>query len=272
MPASPFATRVIFQNLQDSPLGRVSLAGTIRHGAGTPSNTMRILGSFALVYLSEGAGMFRDAAGHAERLRPGNLITVFPDIPHRYGPEPNEDWSETYLVFSGPAFDLWRRSGLLDPSRPVRHFEPVAYWQRRLIGVVEPAEESSLSHVCRLQTLLSDFATAEKAGPADHDWLARARSLLEPADPVTPVNWGEVTEELDVSYEAFRKRFARLAGISPARFHARRVIDRACEKLRDRHLSSRQVASACGFCDEFHFARRFKQLVGLTPCEFRRRL
>ena len=50
----------------------------------------------------------------------GYLIFVFPDLAHRYGPGPDETWTEMYLVFNGPVFALCAsqtmRFGFAEPS------------------------------------------------------------------------------------------------------------------------------------------------------------
>jgi AraC-like DNA-binding protein len=73
-------------------------------------------------------------------------------------------------------------------------------------------------------------------------------------------------------YDRFRRRFTRLAGTPPARYRVQRLIDRACELMQLGVLTDKQIASELGFCDPFHFSRRFKQLVGCSPRQFRLRL
>jgi len=38
------------------------------------------------------------------------------------------------------------------------------------------------------------------------------------------------------------------------------------------NLTDRQIAERLGFCDEFYFSRRFKQLTGRSPRQFREEL
>ena len=100
-------SRLLIKHSLDSPLGRASLAGSARHSAGVPFASMRILGSYALVYVVGGSGRYADARGVEQKVAAGDLITVFPEIAHAYGPGPREHWDETYIVFDGPVFDLW---------------------------------------------------------------------------------------------------------------------------------------------------------------------
>ena len=168
-----------------SPLGAISVAGFIRHSQGLPAHPLRTLGSYALVYVIDGGGRYRDASGLTRSVRAGDLLLVFPDLPHTYGPEAGGHWTEWYVVFGGPVFDLWRRSGLLDPTEPVRHLEPVEAWSHRFATLLgEPAGGngevgSPLLEVCRLQELLGAALTDAGDRGEEAAWLARAKALLE---------------------------------------------------------------------------------------------
>ena len=39
-----------------------------------------------------------------------------------------------------------------------------------------------------------------------------------------------------------------------------------------KQLSGKEIAEHLGFSDEYHFSKRFKQVTGLPPSEFRRRM
>lgn len=241
-----------------------------------PWKDMRILGSYALVYLLEGTGRFVDALGTDRALSPGDIWLLFPDVAHAYGAGRQQPWGEVHVVFDGPVFDLWRRQGLLDPANPIHRLEPIPFGLRMIERCLGPTSDELdvVERICQLQSFLAEVLTAGRAATmseADRLWLEKARDLLQrPADdgPRVPE---AVAGELGVSYAGFRKRFARLAGVPPARYRTRVAIDRACALLQG-GLSLKQIAQRCGFCDEFHFSRRFKQVLGISPREFRRRL
>ncbi|MEI8196996.1 MAG: AraC family transcriptional regulator [Phycisphaerae bacterium] len=271
----PIHTQLRFQTADQSPLGRVRLAGFVRNSAGIGQDTMRTFGSYAFVYLLEGKGRFSDARGTDCPVTAGDLMVVFPDIAHCYGPVGDLDWTEFYIVFDGPVFDLWRTRGLLEPAEPVWHLEPIAYWRAAMEQVVaEGLPVSMLERVGRLQCLQSEMVAAQRgARPGEEtQWLRRAQQLLQEGVPRNCADLEQVAAALDMSYEGFRKRFARLAGMPPARYRNQLLIDEACRLMQGRQMSIKRVARACGFCDEFHFSRSFKRVVGVTPSDFRRRL
>jgi AraC-like DNA-binding protein len=275
-PPSQNATRLVCNNTAIPPIGGVSMAGFIRDSAGISASPMRILGRYAVVYVLHGRGIYRQAGGASVAVRPGDLITVVPDVPHAYHPNPGQRWDEFYIVFDGPAFHPWRDAGLIGAGeKAVRHLEPIEYWLRRLVAAAGDSIggdlAAGLAGVCRMQQLLADIVTANDL-PEDRAWLARARAMIDDEVAHAGADLAAVAGRLDMGYDAFRKRFRKLAGQSPGRYCAGRVMDRACDLLADPNATLREVAEGCGFCDEFHFSRRFKQMVGMPPTEFRRRL
>src|SRR5688572_21068410 len=117
-------TSLVIQTPWESPIGRFTQAGYLEANRGLRRTTMRVLGSYGLVYLIGGAGVFRDALGTDQPVRAGNLLVLFPDIGHTYGPAEGQTWSEVYICFDGPIFDVWRKQALLlDASRPIRQLQ-----------------------------------------------------------------------------------------------------------------------------------------------------
>lgn len=257
-------------------LGRITLSGLTRRAGSTGMPAMRVFGSYALVYAFEGRAFYQDANGMAAAVRPGDIILVFPELGHRYGPVPGESWSEFYLCFEGPVFDLWRETGILDSSRPVHHVEPVDYWLKRFQSVRGDGRAfgpmAAAMEVCRLQQAMAEALASEAAGalaPGDLNWVSRACALLE-RDLTHEWSMPAVARQLGTSYESFRKRFTRLVGVSPARYRETRIIEQACRLMQETDLMNKEIADRLGFCDEFHFSHRFKQLTGRSPRAFRR--
>jgi AraC-like DNA-binding protein len=254
-------------------IGAITLAGALADSRGCGSPKMRILGSYALVYLLAGSGRYVDAAGTDRAVSAGDLLVLFPELAHRYGPGQGERWREVYLVFEGPVFDLWRQHGLLVPEQPVRRLEPINYWLPRLAAVVgaspSPEPGAALAEVCRLQTLLAEAIAA--VSESSDAWAQQARRLLEADDPAEAAVH-VVANRMHLSPDAFRKRFTRALGISPHRYRSARLIERACRLMQAGELTDQQIADRLGFTDPSHFSRRFSQIMGRSPREFRRQL
>lgn len=262
----------------DSAMGGITLAGQLRASAGIGHAAMRVLGSYAVVYLLGGSGEFGDALGQRRDVRAGDLLLLFPEVPHFYGPRSGETWDEIYFVFQGPVFDQWRAAGLLDPREPVWHAEPVAAWHRRFEAVgAGPGGGvgATLLELARLLGVLADFRAASRAvrEPGARGapvWLEAGCRQLERVD-VAP-DWEALAAQAGLSYERWRKRFAELKGVPPARYRMLRLIDRACVLLAGGEKPLKDIAGELGFCDEFHFSKLFKQRTGLAPSAYRRQM
>jgi len=117
----------------------LQLAGALRDTPGIDPKAMRILGSYSFIYMIKGKGYYVDANGHQADLRSGDLVVIFPELAHAYGPKVSNSWDQLYCVFNGPHFDYLRKSGLFNPQHPVWHVEPVDYWHLRFMDVVGDA-------------------------------------------------------------------------------------------------------------------------------------
>lgn len=262
-----------------TPVGRILLAGSLRSSRGIGSDSMRILGSYALVLLVEGSGVYRDARGKNLLLKSGNLLHIFPDLPHAYGPGPGEHWNEVYVVFEGPIFTTLREHRLLSAEQPVDRIDDVMAEYDRLRTLFHPSTRPGPGHDQVtfggfLETLFAFTADRGSDAPRREmdPTMVNAMNLL--ATP-TEGQWlpsEEIATRLGLSPETFRKRFARAVGIPPARFQKQKKIERACAALYQGSLSLKQLASDLGFFDEFHFSKAFKQVVGQSPSAYRKRL
>lgn len=261
--------------------GELQLAGVLRNVAGIDPASMRVLGSYALILMVAGRGYYSDARGTSRALGPGDVVLVYPEIAHAYGPEAGGEWTQLYFVFAGPQFDLWRASGLLRPERPVVSLGAPEYWQQRLMSVLqnEPREGTQTGVALRslgrfLEVLAEMIATGDDAArrPEQDTWLEKSLRLLGHRSAKGWPTPQQVSRDVGLSYENFRKRFVQLSGESPGQYQKRRRLEWACAAIYQGEHTMKQIADELGFCDVFHFSKAFKKVVGTTPSEYRRRV
>lgn len=265
-------SRLVLQSSIESKLGGVSLAGYIRDGRGIPLTRMRTyLDNFALVYLLEGSGRMKVGNLPILKCRAGDLLFIHPDTPHGYGPASGENWSEFYIVIHGPAIDLWRKTGLLNPQFPIQRLRHIRRWLPQLEAIVSPnlpdTVKGMLQRICLLQKFLADITEEVKPPSNAISWLEPAMDLLATRQSMPPA---AIARSIGLSYRTFRKEFSNRVGMPPGRYRLVRLIEQAKELMTERNLSNKQIAETLGFCDEFHFSRRFRKIAGKSPRTYRR--
>jgi len=67
----------------------------------------------------------------------------------------------------------------------------------------------------------------------------------------------------------FARQFKQSAGVTPHYYLIRSRIERARELLAGTDLSLSEIAFATGFSDQSHLTRHFRQMIGMTPGQFR---
>jgi AraC-like DNA-binding protein len=238
----------------------------------------RTLNAFAAVYLDGGGGIFESGPTGRREVRSGTLFVLFPGVAHFYGPRERERWREYWAIFDGFIPERYRRTGLLDPTRPffrlgqdaalIRRWRECLYLaeSRRPRRAQELAEKffALLGHV---------FANARRPGegePARQRAVEGVIALMEEQLDRASFPLEDCAARFFMSYSALRKRFREATGLSPARYFARMKMRAARAQLLATGDSVKEIGARLGFPDPYHFSRRFKQLVGLSPQHFRR--
>jgi AraC family transcriptional regulator len=79
----------------------------------------------------------------------------------------------------------------------------------------------------------------------------------------------EMAQSVELSTAHFSRMFRKSTGESPHHFVLRHRIERAKAMLRAAEARVLDVAVACGFKTQQHFARVFRRMCGVSPTEYR---
>lgn len=77
-----------------------------------------------------------------------------------------------------------------------------------------------------------------------------------------------LARECNISEIYFRKIFTEEYKLSPKQYLIEVRINKAKQLLTDGFLKTNAVASQCGFTNQYHFSRIFKEKTGFTPTEY----
>lgn len=274
-------TRLLLRPVK-SALGTIRLGGVNQggFGVGRPPGPRRTLTCYGFVYILNGSGIYSGGKSRPVNVTKGDLVVFFPGRPHQCGTRLNEYWDELWFEFEGPAFDLMRQTGLMDPQRPVHHTENCDHWFRRIFQIIPPLHLRERTppqvvvsrFVAVLTEILADSEAPDEAPAPRDDWVTAACELLTAHEGNSGFDPAAVAHKLGFSYETFRKKFRDAVGFSPGRYHLDSRIDRAAALLHQGRHTVKEIAEQLEFCDEFYFSRCFKRRFGQSPRAFRQRV
>ena len=114
-----------------------------------------------------------------------------------------------------------------------------------------------------IETALAERLLAAEPPPADIDWawrrLTRARGRVRVA---------ELAAEVGCSRKHLAARFREHVGLPPSVVVRLLRFGRAVEMLSSRHAAIGDVAYACGYYDQAHLDRDFRDFAATTPTAF----
>ena len=212
--------------------------------------------------------------------KPGNCMCIAEDLRHCIT-----------LVPPNPGVSRWSHArfrilGSVDPLRTLTLPPVITGATASAIGdlneaLVPLAQPRDLAEVARRQALgfrlMELVASCGQPRPEGIE-LLRSAERLAPVLAAVETDLGH--DRLDLS------RLARIAGLSPSRFHAvfraafgrslvehihHRRVEKACALLQASGMSVDEIALACGHPDVRYFRRLFKRHAGMTPLAYRAR-
>lgn len=102
-------------------------------------------------------------------------------------------------------------------------------------------------------------------------WQERRAKEIMAARLSSNLTIAQVAAECRLTPSHFARAFRKSTGLAPQRYLMHLRVAEAKNLLAGQHLSLSDIALTCGFGDQSHFTRIFRQLVGDSPGAWRRR-
>jgi AraC-like DNA-binding protein len=233
----------------------------------------RVLKEYQLISVTQGGGVLdTEAARH--RIYKGDVLVLTPGMWHRYRPDEETGWYESWIGFNGAMVEQLFKAQHFQ-ERAVVHLRPdlslkAEYREAaRLVREAQAGMQQRLAAV--VMGMLAKVYTATIPATRRSD---RADNLIDLAverlRTGPEVSLEGLAAELEVSYSWFRRKFCEHVGMSPHQYRLHLQATRAQTLLRTTELSVREIAGQTGFQTEQYFCRLFKRHTGRTPLEFRK--
>ncbi len=115
--------------------------------------------------------------------------------------------------------------------------------------------------------LVQNYAVSRpqfKAGGLSRSQLARVMDYMQ-ANLAEDVSILDLATLTGMSESHFSRCFKRSVGVSPYRYLMQQRVERAKRLLERQAMSISAVALECGFANQTHLTKVFRQMVGVTP-------
>jgi AraC family transcriptional regulator len=100
-------------------------------------------------------------------------------------------------------------------------------------------------------------------------WVKRADEILRERFD-RPLSLLELSSELNIHWAHLSREFRRYFRCNFSQYVRKVRVEKSLALLRKTDLSIAEIALTCGFSDQSHFNRCFKEFTGITPRAFRR--
>jgi len=101
-------------------------------------------------------------------------------------------------------------------------------------------------------------------------WQARRTLAYIEANLASKMEIDDLANLVALSRSHFSRAFKRSLGFSPMEYVVVRRVERAKAMISGTREPLAEVALACGFADQAHLNRRFREIVGISPGRWRR--
>jgi AraC family transcriptional regulator of arabinose operon len=231
-----------------------------------------------LILCTNGRGRSR-VGTVVDDIRAGQVVILPPNMGHSYGADPDEPWSIFWVHFAGTVVapllaQLDASSFRLTP--PEEAFREMCRLFRRCQALLETGHTLrsalAVSHFLRAIVGCSLFVGNHPIAPrrtGDTNALGGCLQLMQ-RNPDRSLSLSRLARTVHLSPSRFSAVFRARMGESPGHYHLRLRMQNAARLLDSSVRSVQEIAEACGYSDSYYFSRLFKQIMGLSPRNYRR--
>ena len=269
------------------------VAGVVRciaHGFPTPLARWHFHDEYELhlIVATSGKAFVGDWIGP---FQPGHLVLCGPRLPHNWISLdlPEGGVAERDLVIQFPHEPLARAAQAIPELAEVMPLLERARHGIEFFGLSERAHAHWLGvkrargvrRFAAFCDFLADLAqctdyrllsNVQMQGEDDDTGLERINAIVDriTGDVAKPLSAGDMAAELGMTESRFSRFFRRATGNSFTDFVNRIRVNRACQLLMETDRLVTHICYEVGFNNVANFNRRFLEIKGMTPTEFRR--
>ena len=232
-------------------------------------------------YIISGQGFLEANAkkGAARRydLEAGQGFLITPGQINTYSADQLQPWKYVWLEFDGLRVAEYLNEAGLSAAHPV--YQPKTAGQAErvrdiMLYMTDHAKASPLhliGHLCLFLDALIQTSSARRE-PRETQlrdfYIQEAVSYME-LNYQRELTVEEIAGACQLNRSYFSKLFKEKKGCPPQEFLIRLRLTKAAELMKQSTVSIGDISASCGYPNQLHFSRAFKQRYGVSPREWR---
>ena len=228
--------------------------------------------NFLMHYVIAGKGEYA-ANGVTYEIEEKQAFFIFPDEVVRYVADEADPWHYVWVEFRGEdCADYLKKAGVTkeNPVLAVTSESELLDAVRRMPKYMGLGDAENLRSTALLFDLFSALLTEKEKGSENAYFLQATEYIRQNLS--SPATVEEVAAAVGLSRKYLFAVFKRSCGQSPKEYILDYKIKSACDLLANPNLSIQTVAYSVGYADALLFSKQFKNRIGASPSEYRKKL
>jgi AraC-like DNA-binding protein len=238
----------------------------------------RILDEYQIIYITSGHGIFESTSAGIIQIEPGSILFLFPYEWHRFKPAQEEGWEENWIGLNGKLINKLIKNNFLSKANPILKIgiqEQILALYEEIILLVKhehPGYQAQVSGAALhlIGMVYSFYRQKTLALNTTNDDLIKQAIQKIRNHIYSTLTIAELSQEMNMSYSAFRKAFKQYTGLAPNQYLLHLKIDKAKSLLSMSTKSIKEIAFELGFESPSYFSKIFKIKTKISPEKFRK--
>ncbi|HHY82411.1 MAG TPA: AraC family transcriptional regulator [Clostridiales bacterium] len=235
------------------------------------------LANYLLMYTIEGSGYLK-YLDEEYTLNPGQAVVIYCANYQYYRTLGETSWSFKWVHFDGTAASEYYEL-LNGDSLSVVNISHMLHFEEMLDKLYSHVQINDLPSDVRISNILTSILSEliiDKFSPANNEKFQKYRIEINKAVSYIGENYmkkitlNDMMESVYISKYHFSRIFKCYMGVSPYEYLIHFRVNKAKELLKGTQLTVSEIAASVGFDDVNNFIRKFKEIVGSTPYNYKK--
>jgi AraC-like DNA-binding protein len=227
------------------------------------------------IYVLNGYGHFQ-IEGKTTSFKAPTLLVCHPKDQGYFEVESPEGWEEYWVGYNPLNFTEMGEKGLMPRQSqvfPISRPDLIRVWLQQAFALGKETTTfgvaDTIDRLCELAAAGAMSQRTESIEKPIQLAIDRVHNTIEQL-PSATIDIGDLAHSLGLSRSNFLLHWNRIVGEPPKRYADRLRLTQGCEMLIESKLAIKAIATQLGFADPLHFSRRFRQIVGQSPLDYRK--